>query len=66
MVLSGCVCWQAKVAAAGLSAGCLRERKAALERELVDLLNRHSELSTNLPWHMQHVRSEHPELHDIL
>lgn len=40
-----------------MSVGALLGQKAALERELVDLLNRHEELSTDLPWHMHHVRS---------
>ncbi|KAK9918713.1 hypothetical protein WJX75_006214 [Coccomyxa subellipsoidea] len=45
---------KAKVAAMGSSVDLLLNRKAVLERELVDLLNRHEELSTDLPWHMQH------------
>ena len=54
------LCCQAKVAAMGASVDLLLNRKAVLERELVDLLNRHEELSTDLPWHMQHVRTRHP------
>ncbi|KAK9918141.1 hypothetical protein WJX75_001608 [Coccomyxa subellipsoidea] len=45
---------RAKIAASGMSMGALLGQKAALERELVDLLNRHEELSTDLPWHMHH------------
>lgn len=50
-------CPQAKIAASGMSVGALLGQKAALERELVHLLNRHEELSIDLPWHMHHVCS---------
>ena len=40
----------------GTSHTGLLAQKAALERELVRLLNRHERLSRSLPWHMQHVR----------
>ncbi|CAL8465769.1 g5305 [Coccomyxa elongata] len=44
----------AKVAVNGANYSGLLAKKAALERELVTLLNRHERLSRGLPWHMQH------------
>ncbi|BDA51618.1 hypothetical protein COCOBI_19-1740 [Coccomyxa sp. Obi] len=45
---------KAKVASTGANYTGLLAQKAALERELVTLLNHHERLSRGLPWRMQH------------
>ena len=47
---------QAKVAVRNASADVLLEEKEALEGQVANLLNRHEQLSWDLPMHMQHVR----------
>ena len=41
----------------GERVGLLLQSKAAVEREVVELFDRHDVLSAHLPGHMQHVSS---------
>ncbi|CAL8465827.1 g5363 [Coccomyxa elongata] len=50
---------RAKMAAYGKNCTDLLAQKAALEGDLVTLLNSHECLSRDLPWHMQHAAQMH-------
>lgn len=47
---------QARLALADASTDVLLEEKKALEGQVVNLLNHHEQLSSDLPLHMQQVR----------